>query len=65
MVGTITSPYHPDTLWSPLSLISNRYGAPSMVVNWQEREADHSLPTSAEVMKTWTYQFTPKYVFKK
>jgi hypothetical protein len=30
-------------------------------VKRQEREADHSLPTSAEVQKTWIYT----YVFTK
>jgi hypothetical protein len=28
-----------------------------------EREADHSPPTSAEVVKTWVYTSTPPYVF--
>jgi hypothetical protein len=27
----------------------------------QEREADHSPPTSAEIMKTWIYTSTPPY----
>jgi hypothetical protein len=27
------------------------------------READHSLPTSAEVKNTWIYTTTPRYVF--
>jgi hypothetical protein len=27
------------------------------------READHSLPTSAEVKKMWIYTCTPPYVF--
>jgi hypothetical protein len=29
----------------------------------QEREADHSLQTSAEVKETWIYTSTPPYVF--
>jgi hypothetical protein len=27
------------------------------------READHSLPTSAEVKNTWIYTSTPQYAF--
>jgi hypothetical protein len=29
----------------------------------QEREADHSPPTSVEVKKKWIYTSTPPYVF--
>jgi hypothetical protein len=32
-------------------------------VKQQGREADHSLPTSAEVKKMWIYTSTPLYVF--
>jgi hypothetical protein len=32
-------------------------------VKRQEREADHSHPTSAEVKKMWIYTCTPLYVF--
>jgi hypothetical protein len=32
-------------------------------VNWPGREADHSLPSSAEVKNAWSYTFTPSYVF--
>jgi hypothetical protein len=32
-------------------------------VKRQGREADHSLPTSAEVKKMWIYTSTPPYVF--
>jgi hypothetical protein len=32
-------------------------------VKRQGREADHSLPTSAEVKKTWIYTSIPLYVF--
>jgi hypothetical protein len=28
-------------------------------VKWQEREADHSPPTSVEVKKTWVYIIAP------
>jgi hypothetical protein len=32
-------------------------------VKWQGREADHSLPASAEVKKIWIYTLTPPYAF--
>jgi hypothetical protein len=32
-------------------------------VKRQGREADHSLPTSAEVKKMWIYTSTPPYAF--
>jgi hypothetical protein len=32
-------------------------------VKRQGREADHSLPTSAEIKKMWIYTSTPPYVF--
>jgi hypothetical protein len=38
-------------------------GALSPGVNRQGREADFSLPTGAEVKKTWIYTSTPPYVF--
>jgi hypothetical protein len=34
-------------------------GALSPGVKWPRREADHSPPASAEVMKTWLYTSTP------
>jgi hypothetical protein len=38
-------------------------GALSPGVKRQGLEADHSLPTSAEVKKMWIYAFTPPYTF--
>jgi hypothetical protein len=38
-------------------------GALSLGVKRSGREADHSLPTGAEVEKTWIYTATPTYVF--
>jgi hypothetical protein len=35
----------------------------SLGVIWPEREADHSLPDSAEVKKMWIYTSTPPYAF--
>jgi hypothetical protein len=35
----------------------------SPVVRRQESDADHELPTTAEVKKTWIYTSTPPYVF--
>jgi hypothetical protein len=60
-IGMLISPYHPEQIWEPASLLSNGYGDLSMVVNRQGREADHSFRTSAEVMKTWIYPFTPPH----
>jgi hypothetical protein len=38
-------------------------GAFSAGVKWSGREADHSLPTSAEVKKIWICTFTPPIRF--
>jgi hypothetical protein len=40
-------------------------GALSPELKRQGREADHSLPTSAEVKKRWIYTSTPPYAFKE
>jgi hypothetical protein len=32
-------------------------------VMWKGREAEHSLPTSVNVKKTWIYTATPPYSF--
>jgi hypothetical protein len=45
----------PSVQWVP--------GAFFTWVKQQEREADHSPPTSAEVKKTWIYTSTPPYAF--
>jgi len=37
--------------------------APSPRVKRPGREADHSLPTSAEVKNVWSYTSTSQYVF--
>jgi hypothetical protein len=50
-----TSPYRPDLLWGPPILLSNSKGALFPAVKRQGREADHSIPTSAEVKKTRMY----------
>jgi hypothetical protein len=49
-----SSPHRPDRLWGPPNLLSNGY---------QEREADHSPPASAEVKKMWIYTSIPPYTF--
>jgi hypothetical protein len=41
--------------WIPAAL--------SLGVKWPKGEADHSPPSSAEVKNTWSYTFTPQYVF--
>jgi len=38
-------------------------GILSQGVKWLECEADHYPLTSAEVMKAWSYTFTPPYIF--
>jgi hypothetical protein len=38
-------------------------GALTLGVKWQGHEADHSLPTSAKVKKTWIYTSTQPYLF--
>jgi hypothetical protein len=63
---TFTSPYHPDQLWGPPNLQTNGYGgAISPGVKQQNREADHSPPTSVKVKETWIdlYIHSP-YAFK-
>jgi hypothetical protein len=50
-----TSPCRPDRFWGPLNFLSNAYRG----VKPPGREAYHSLPTSAEVKKTWVYTSTP------
>jgi hypothetical protein len=37
--------------------------SPLHVVKRPGHEADHSPPTRVEVKNTWTYTFTPPYVF--
>jgi hypothetical protein len=59
-----SSPRHPDRLWGPTQPpIQWVPGAFSPGVKRQEREADHSPPTNAEVKKIWTYTSTPPYAF--
>jgi hypothetical protein len=36
-----------------------RIGTLSLEVKWPGREADHLLPSSAEVKNTWSYTSTP------
>jgi hypothetical protein len=38
-------------------------GALSVVVKWQEHEADHSCPSVAEVKHVWSHTSTPPYDF--
>jgi hypothetical protein len=58
-----TSPYRPDRLWGPLSLLSNGYRGLTPGVKRQGCDADHSPPTNAEVKKMWIYTSTPSYAF--
>jgi hypothetical protein len=64
-VGPImfSSERRPERLWCPPNLLFNGYrGAFSTAVETPGRDADHS-PTSVEIKKTWTFTFTPSYVF--
>jgi hypothetical protein len=58
-----TSPYRPDPLWSPPSLLSSGYRGSFHGVYRAGRETDHSLSTTAEVNKIWIYASTLRYVF--
>jgi hypothetical protein len=48
-------PTQPPVQWVP--------GALSPGVKWLGYEADHSLPSSAEVKKMWIHTSTPPYTF--
>jgi hypothetical protein len=53
-----TSQYYPDQLWDPPNhLIQWVPGALSPVIEWLEREADHSLPTSAKAKKIFVFVY--------
>jgi hypothetical protein len=41
----------------------NEYQKIFLEAKRQEREADHSPPTSAEIKRTWIYTSTPPYAF--
>jgi hypothetical protein len=59
-----TSPYHPERLCGPPSLLSNGYRELfHRAVKQKGFEADPSPPTSAKFKKIWTYTSTPPYVF--
>jgi hypothetical protein len=47
-----TSPYRPDLLWADATYYPLGTEALAPGVKRQEREADHSYPTSAEIKKT-------------
>jgi hypothetical protein len=56
----LVSPYRPDRLSGPpTSYPMDTGGLFPPGVKRQRREADHSLPTSSEVRKTWIYISTP------
>jgi hypothetical protein len=49
----------PDRLWSPPSLLSNRYRSNITDVKPPERDADHAPPPSIEINKEWSYTSAP------
>jgi hypothetical protein len=56
IVSSLTlGPTHPPIQWV--------MGAPSLEIKRTGREADHSLPSSAEFKNMWSYTSTPQYVF--
>jgi hypothetical protein len=57
-------PRFPDRLWGLSSLLSKGYWAAfHRGVTRLERETDHSPPSSAVVMKAWSYTSTPSIRF--
>jgi hypothetical protein len=57
-------PPYPERLWGPPSLLSNeRWGLSLQGVKRPGREADQSLPSSAEVKNACSHTSTPPYVF--
>jgi hypothetical protein len=52
---TVLGPNQSPIQWVPGSL--------SLGVKRPGREADHSLPSSADVKNAWSYTSTPQYVF--
>jgi hypothetical protein len=59
-----SSPYNPDKLLGPPSLLHNGYQQlfhPGAELHG--READQSPPSSAEVKETWIYTSTPPFIF--
>jgi hypothetical protein len=57
-----TSAYLPDRLWGPIPYPMSTSGS-SPGVKRQGREANHSLPTIAEIKETWIYTSTLPYAF--
>jgi hypothetical protein len=52
----LSSACHPVWLWG---LLSNRYGGGALSPGiWSRHEADHSLPTIAEIKNMWIYNRT-------
>jgi hypothetical protein len=61
---TFTCPHRPDRLLgSTQPPIQRGTGTISLRVKRPGLKAEHSLPTSAEVKKTWTYTSIYPYVF--
>jgi hypothetical protein len=55
-----STPQSPDRLWGPPSLLYNGYRGSSLGVKRPGREADHSLPSSAEVKNGGAIPLLPR-----
>jgi hypothetical protein len=49
---------NPDQFWGPPSLLLYRYRRTSPGIKRQEREVNHSPPSSSEVKNEWSNEFT-------
>ena len=50
-------------MWGPLILTFNKYWALPLEVNQLVHEADHLLPSGAEVKNEWSFMYIPQYAF--
>jgi hypothetical protein len=58
------SPPRPERLWGSPSLLPNGYqGLFHCGIKRRVCEADHPLPSSAEVQNAWSFTSTPQYAF--
>jgi hypothetical protein len=58
-IGFFLQPVCPNQLWNPPSLLPNGYHGFLPCIKRPRHDADHSLPSSAEVMNAWELYFLP------